>query len=50
MSIGMSHFQALYGYEALSFEDTTFGDRRVPLVKDWIQGCQVMLQALKDNL
>ena len=36
MSIGMSHFQALYGYEALSFADTTFRDSRSPSAKDWI--------------
>ena len=49
MSIGMSSFRALYGYEALSFVDTMFGDSRAPLAKDWIQGGQQILRALKDN-
>ena len=50
MSIGMSHFRALYGYEALSFADTTFGDSIAPLEKNWIQRCEDILRALKDNL
>ena len=50
MSIGISSFQELYGYAALSFVDTNFGDNRATLAKDWIQGCQDILRALKDNL
>ena len=50
MSIRMSPFRALYGYEALSFADTMFGDSRAPLAKNWIQGFQDILRALKDNL
>jgi len=50
MSIGMSPFRALYGYDALSFVDVTFGDSKAPRAKDWIQESQDILRALKDNL
>jgi len=50
MSIGMSPFQALYSYDALTFDDVVFGDGRAPRAKDWIQESQDILQALKDNL
>eukprot|EP00253_Pinus_taeda_P032165 PITA_32165 len=43
----MSSFQALYGYDALTFAYMNFGDSRA---KDWIQKCQDILRALKDNL
>jgi len=36
MSIGMSPFKALYGYDALSFADVMFGDSKAPRAKDWI--------------
>jgi hypothetical protein len=36
MSIDMTPFQALYGYDAPSFVDLEFGDRRDPKAKDWI--------------
>jgi hypothetical protein len=34
MSIRMSPFRALYGYDTLSFVETAFGDSRVPGAKD----------------
>jgi hypothetical protein len=37
MSIGMSPFRALYSYDPLSFVEIEFGDRRAPMVHDWIQ-------------
>ena len=37
MSIGMSPFKSLYGYEASSFIDDIFGDSRAPKDKDWIE-------------
>ena len=40
MSIGMSPFKALYGYDASNFIDHIFGDRRAPKAKDWIEECQ----------
>lgn len=50
MSIGMSPFCALYGYDSLTFIDLVFGDSRAPGAKDWIQESQDILRALKDNL
>ena len=50
MSIGMTPFCALYGYDALSFADIVFGDSRAPKAKDWILKSQDILKALKDNL
>jgi hypothetical protein len=43
MSIKMSLFRALYGYDAPSFVETMFGDRRVPGAKDWIEKSQRIL-------
>ena len=37
MSIGMSPFRALYGYDALTFDDMIFGDSRAPKAKDWVE-------------
>jgi hypothetical protein len=50
MSIGMSPFRALYGYEAPSFVELAFGKSRAPKAKDWIQESQDILRVLKDNL
>ncbi|XP_059070624.1 uncharacterized protein LOC131860257 [Cryptomeria japonica] len=50
MTIGMSSFKALYGYEALSFIDLVFDDSKVPRAKETIQGYQDILKALKDNI
>ena len=37
MSIKMTHFKVLYGYEALNFADLNFGDSGAPKAKDWVQ-------------
>jgi hypothetical protein len=37
MSIMMSPFRALYGYDAPSFVETVFGDNRVPGAKYWVE-------------
>ena len=50
MSIGMTPFKALYGYEALNFVDIVLGDSRVPKEKDWVQTNQDILKLLKENL
>lgn len=50
MSIGMTPFKALHGYEALNFADLVFGDCRAPKAKDWIQDSQDILKILKENL
>ena len=50
MSIGMSPFYALYGYNALTFADVMFGASKAPRAKDWIQESRDILRALKDNL
>jgi hypothetical protein len=50
MSIKMSPFGALYGYDAPSFIETVFGDSRVPEAKDWVEETQRILQSAKENL
>ena len=50
MSIGMSPFKELYGYDASTFIDHIFGDSRAPKSKDWIEESQEILKVLKDNL
>ena len=50
MSIGMSPFRALYGYDALVFSDMIFGDSRDPKSKYWVEESQEILKLLKDNL
>ena len=50
MSIVMTLFRALYGYDSLSFVDQAFGDNKDPKAKDWVQGNQYILNVLKDNL
>ena len=44
MSIRMTPFKALYGYDALDFVDVAFGDSRAPKAKDWIQDSQDILK------
>ena len=34
MSIGMSHFKALYGYDSYNFIDHIFGDSKAPKAKE----------------
>ena len=48
MSIGMTPFQALYGYDALSFSDIMFGASKAPRENEWIHENQDILWALKD--
>jgi hypothetical protein len=43
MSIHMSPFKDLYGYDTTSFVKTMFGDSRVPGAKDWIEESQRVL-------
>jgi hypothetical protein len=50
MSIKMSPFRALYGYDAPSFMETVFGDSRVPGAKDWVEESQRILQSVRENL
>jgi exosome complex RNA-binding protein Rrp4 len=50
MSIGMTPFRALYGYDGPSFVDLIFGDIWAPKSKDWIQESQDILKTLKHYL
>lgn len=48
--MGMTHFRALYGYDALTFANVIFRDSQAPKAKDWVQGSHDILKALKGNL
>ena len=50
MSIKMTPFKALYGYEALNFADLVFEDNRAPKEKDWVHDSEDILKVLKENL
>lgn len=50
MSIGMTPFKALYGYDAPSFVDLIFTDSRVPIAKEVVQQSKDILETLKENL
>jgi hypothetical protein len=50
MSIQMSPFMALYGYEAPSFMDLLLSDSRVPSAGDLLQESQDIVKALKENI
>ena len=50
MSIQMSPFMALYGYEEPSFMDLLLSNSRVPSVGDLLQESQDIVKALKDNI
>jgi hypothetical protein len=50
MSIGMSPFKALYGYEAISFMNLILADSHVPRAKDLIQENVDIMNSLKENL
>ena len=50
MSIGMSPFKALYGYEDSTYVDQIFGESIAPKAKDWVQESQDILKELKNNL
>lgn len=50
MSIRMTPFRALYGYEATSFMDLLLTDSRVPSVGDMMQQNVDIMRSLKENL
>ena len=50
MSIKMTPFLALYGYEVPSFMDLVLGDSKVPKTKDFLQDSQDILRVLKENI
>jgi hypothetical protein len=50
MSIRMSPFRALYGYDAPSFVVIVLGDNRLPGAKYWVEESQRILQAVRENL
>ena len=51
MSIGMSPFKEIYGYDASTFIDHIFCDSITLMDKDWIEESQeIILKALKCNL
>jgi hypothetical protein len=50
MSIGMTPFRALYGYDAPTLVDLVFWESRAPKAKDWIIESQEILKLLKENL
>ena len=50
MTIRMTPFQALYGYDASTFVDWIFGDTRAPKAKEWIQEGQDILKILRENI
>ena len=50
MSIGMSNFKSLYGYDASTFIDHISSDSRSLKAKDSIEEIQKNLKVLKDNL
>jgi hypothetical protein len=47
MSIGMTPFRALYGYDAPTLVDLVFGESRAPKAKDWIIESQEILKLLE---
>ncbi|XP_059071493.1 uncharacterized protein LOC131062988 [Cryptomeria japonica] len=50
MSIGMSPFQALYGYEATSFGELITQESKVPRAQDFVQQSMDIMKTLKENL
>lgn len=50
MSIQMTPFTALYGYEPPSFIDLLLSDSRVPSAKDMLQESQDIVKTLKENI
>ena len=50
MTIQMSPFMALYGYEAPSFLDLLLSDSRVPSAGGWLQESHDTMRALKENI
>jgi len=50
MSIGMTPFCALYGYDSLSFVDLVLSNSRVLAKSDFFKQSQDIIRSLKDNL
>lgn len=50
MSIGMSPFKALYGYEAIAFRDLILIESQVLGARDLMQQSIDISNSLKDNL
>ena len=50
MTIGMTPFRALYGYDASTFADRIFDYSRAPKAKEWIQEGQDILKILRENI
>ena len=50
MSITMTPFRELYGYDATTFVDLAFGDSRSPKAQGCLQDSQDILKTLKDNM
>ena len=50
VSIQMTPFRALYGYDASSFIDLLMSDVRVPRARDLLQESKDIVNALKDNI
>ena len=50
MSIQMTPFRALYGYNALSFIDLLTSDVGVPHARDFLQERKYIIDSLRDNI
>lgn len=50
ISIQMSPFMTLYGYDAPNFLDLPFSDNKVPSAKDLLQDSQDIMRSLKENI
>ena len=50
MSIKMTPFKDLYGYDALNFAELDFGENKELKEKYWVQEIQDILKVLKENL
>ena len=44
MSIGMSPFKELYGYDEITFTEMILGDSIDPKAKDWVEERQEILK------
>ena len=50
MSIDMSPFRALYGYDALFFVDLALSDNKAPLEQAWLHENQDIMSSLRESL
>lgn len=50
MSIKMSPFKAIYGYDAPNFTDLLLSDSRMPRAQDFIAEYQDIMRTLKNNI